>query len=151
MQGKTIGNIVLAVGAGAVLAVVAAVALMRTGGPPPTYNKSIREFEELQRLLNEGKDSDAQRKAVLDGLKGLPDEPLSKALRCFAERNYAGVASAGLDPAVPFHRGLFGSALLQMGKRREAGEELKKALEEAPRGWDLQALFETTLRRASAP
>jgi hypothetical protein len=108
---------------------------------------AVRAAAELIRLRLDGGDSGPRRRALKAAAGRMkPELAMSKALEGFAEGN---LEAAVKEPAIsPFAHGVRGWMLVELGRRPEAAEEFKRALKDAPEGWEFRPLFEEALRKA---
>ena len=107
---------------------------------------AVRIAADLIRLRIDGGDSGASRRSLREAARQIEDRTLSRALVAFADGK---LEAAAREPAEnPFERGLRGWVLVELGRRPEAGEELRQALKDAPAEWEFRPLFESALRKA---
>ena len=148
MDRKQFGTMALMAAAAILIAAVAVIALQGAESPrfAPSKAEAVRIGAEILQMRIEGKDSDARRRALRAALKGIPEDPLVKALHAFADADLSRVIA---EPAeIPFGRGLRGWALVELGRKPEAVEELTKALADSQPTWEFRGLFQSALVRA---
>ena len=107
----------------------------------------VRIAAELIRLRIDGSDSGARRRALKTAAGQLPDSPFARALAAFADGNLE--AAAREPAATPFADGLRGWILVELGRRPEAAQALRAALDKSPIDWEFRPLFEAALAKAT--
>ena len=149
MERRQYTSMAVMAGLGILAAGVAVIALGGRGDPqpPPSSISAVLQAAELIRLRMDGQDSGPKRRALKHAAGQLPDSPMSRALVAFGDGN---LEAAVKEPAQsPFAQGLRGWILIELGRRAEAAEELKRALgpETSPE-WEFRPLFEAALKKA---
>ncbi|MBI4564157.1 MAG: hypothetical protein HY716_05635 [Planctomycetes bacterium] len=147
MNRRAMGTMALVAGGVSIAAIVALSATGRPPAPMSSLGETLDRFEDLVRTRLNGDDSAIQRRALRAALRHLPDEPLVRALAKYADKEYSAAAAALAGSDVPIDGAVRGCCLWELSRREEAAEELKRALEAAPRTWKFRSLFDAVLHR----
>jgi predicted Zn-dependent protease len=115
--------------------------------PPAQAFDAVRLTSDLIRLRLEGDDSGPKRRALKTEAAKLPATPMARAMMAFGDGN---LEAAAKEPAEnPFAQGLRGWILIELGRRPEAEEELRRALGPGTSAdWEFRPLFEAVLKNA---
>ena len=130
-----------------ILAAAVVVIATRTSGDHASGSSmdAVRTAGDIVRLRIDGSDSAVKRRALKTAAGKLKPSSLRKVLIAFASGDLEAAAREPADS--PFARCLRGWVLFELGRRREASEELTRGLKESPPDWEYRTLFEEALTK----
>ena len=133
-------------GLGILAAAVAVIATRKSGDHAPESSMdAVRTAGDIVRLRIDGSDSAVKRRALKTAAGKLKPSPLRKSLIAFASGD---LEAAAREPAEsPFAQCLRGWFLFELGRRRDASEDLAQGLKDSSPDWEYRALFEEALTR----